>query len=82
MSILAEIEAAAEALPREQKEELLRFLAARLRPVENSSNNNTPPTPGRARLVVRQERDVLLEAAPDAPPMTPETIKRMLEDWP
>ena len=31
MSTLTEIEAAADALPREQKEELLLFLAARLR---------------------------------------------------
>jgi hypothetical protein len=31
MSTLAEIEAAAEALPREQKEKLFHFLAARLR---------------------------------------------------
>jgi hypothetical protein len=73
MSRLAEIEAAAEALPREQKEELLRFLAARLHP-------STPVEP-KARLV-RQGDDVLLEAPPDAPPMTPENVKRMLEDWP
>ena len=34
-----------------------------------------------ARLVFR-DGDVLLEAPADAPPMTPETVKRMLEDWP
>ena len=34
MSTLLEIEAASEALPPEQKEELVRFLTARLRPME------------------------------------------------
>jgi hypothetical protein len=37
MSTLSEIEAAAEALPPEQKEELLRFLADRLRRQESKS---------------------------------------------
>ena len=73
MSTLLEIEAAAEALPPEQKAELLRFLAAHLRA--------PMPQPQRARLV-RQAGDALLEAPPGAPPMTPETVKRMLEDWP
>jgi hypothetical protein len=73
MTTLAEIEAAAEELPPEQKVELLHFLEARLR----RSNKE----PRKARLV-RQENDVLLEAQPDAPPMTPENVKRMLEDWP
>ncbi len=54
MSTLAEIEAAAELLPPEQKEELFRFLA------------NT----------------LLLEAPPEAPPMTTETIKILLEEFP
>ena len=73
MSTLLEIEAAAEALPPEQKEKLLRFLAECLR----------APEPGlrKARLV-REGEDVLLEAAPGAPAMTVETVKRMLEDWP
>jgi len=35
----------------------------------------------KARLV-RLEDDTLLEAPPDAPPMTPENVRRMLEDWP
>ena len=35
----------------------------------------------KARLV-RQGDDALLEAPPGAPPMTPENVKRMLEDWP
>ena len=74
MSTLAEIEAAVEALPPEQKEELLRFLAARL-----GGPSNTPPR--KARLV-RQGDDALLEAPPGAPPMTPENVKRMLENWP
>ena len=39
MSTLAEIETAADSLPSEQKEELLRFLAMRLR------KDRTPPKP-------------------------------------
>ena len=39
MSTLAEIEAAVDALPEEQKEELFLFLAARLR----SGNTQVPP---------------------------------------
>ena len=70
MSKLLEIEAAAEALPPEQKEELVRFLTARLRPME--------PEPRKARLV-REGDDVLLEAPPGAPPMTPENVRRMLD---
>ena len=73
MSKLLEIEAAAEALPPEQKEELVRFLTARLRPPE--------PQPRKARLV-REGDDVFLEAPPGAPPMTPENVRRMLQDWP
>ncbi len=73
MSTLLEIEAAAEALSPEQKAELVRFLTARLSPAE--------PQPRKARLV-REGNDVFLEAPPGAPPMTPENIKRMLEDWP
>jgi len=73
MSTLLEIEAAAEALPLEQKEELVRFLTARLRPPD--------PQPRKARLV-RDGDDVFLEAPPGAPPMTTENVKRMLEDWP
>jgi uncharacterized membrane protein len=73
MSTLLEIEAAADALPPEQKEELFRFLTGRLRP--------SAPQPRKARLV-RAEDDVLLEAPPGAPPMTAENVKRMLEDWP
>jgi hypothetical protein len=37
MSTLTEIEAAAEELPPEQKEELIRFLAARLQPAEQAA---------------------------------------------
>ena len=73
MSKLLEIEAAAEALPPEQKEELVRFLTARLRPME--------PEPRKARLV-REGDDVLLEAPPGTPPMTPENVRRILQDWP
>jgi hypothetical protein len=73
MSTLLEIEAASDALPPEQKEELVRFLTARLRHPETHSRN--------ARLV-REGDDVFLEAPPGAPPMTTENIKQMLEDWP
>lgn len=73
MSKLLEIEAAAGALPPEQKAELFRFLAAHLR--------SAFPQPQKARLV-RQGGDALLAAAPGALPMTPENVKRMLEDWP
>ena len=67
------MKAAAEALPPEQKKELVRFLTARLRPSD--------PQPRTARLV-QEGDDVLLEAPPGAPPMTTENVKRMLEDWP
>jgi hypothetical protein len=73
MSTLLEIEAAAEALPAEQKEELVRFLTARLQSTE---------VPRRARLVAGPNGTLLLEAPPGAPPMTTENIKRMLEDFP
>ena len=42
MKSLADIEAAAESLPPEQKEELLRFLAARLREQTTPSTNSAP----------------------------------------
>jgi len=73
MSTLLEIENAAEALPTEQQAELIRFLTARLQPTEISC---------RARLVAGPDGTLLLEAHPDAPPMTTENIKRMLEDFP
>ena len=74
MSTLLEIEAASEALPPEQKEELVRFLTARLRPVEKSARG--------ARLVAGPNGTLLLEAPSGAPPMTTETVKQMLEDFP
>jgi hypothetical protein len=73
VSTLLEIEAAAEALSPEQKAELVRFLTARLQSSE---------TPARKARLVREGNDVFLEAAPGAPPMTVENVKRMLEDWP
>ena len=73
MSTLLEIEAAAEALPPEEKAELVRFLTARLQ--------SPDPQPRKARLV-REGDDVCLEAPSGAPPMTAENVKRMLEDWP
>jgi hypothetical protein len=74
MSKLLEVEAAAEALPPEQKEELVRFLTARLRPMEKFARG--------ARLVEGPNGTLLLEAAPGAPPMTTEIVKQMLEDFP
>ena len=74
MSTLLEIEAASEALPPEQKEELVRFLTARLRPREKVTRG--------ARLVEGPNGTLLLEAPPGAPPMTTETVKQMLEDFP
>jgi hypothetical protein len=74
MSTLLEIEAAAEALPEEEKVELLRFLAGRLRPMQNSGRG--------AKLVEGPAGTLLLEAPPGAPPMTTETVKQMLEEFP
>ena len=51
MSTLLEIEAATEALPQEQKAELLRFLAARLRSARRSSPKN-PSGAARGRYLV------------------------------
>lgn len=39
------------------------------------------PAPLKARLV-RCGSDTLLEASSDAPPMTLQNVKRLLEDWP
>jgi len=74
MTTLAEIEAAAEALPPEQKEELFRFLAARLRRDGGSAR--------RARLVEGPNGTLLLQAPPGAEPMTTETVRHILEDFP
>jgi hypothetical protein len=74
MSTLLEIEAAAEALPPEQKAELVRFLTGFLPPTEQVNR--------RARLVKGPDGTLLLEASPGAPPMTTEIVKRMLEDFP
>ena len=74
MSTLLEVEAAAEALPPEQKKELIRFLTAHLPPAEKFL--------GGARLVEGPNGTLLLEAPPGAPPMTTETVKQMLEDFP
>ena len=73
MSTLLEIEAATEALPLDQKEELFLFLAVRLRPAA--------PQFQKARLASEGD-DLVLEAPPGAPPMTPENVKRLLEEWP
>lgn len=73
MSTLTEIEAAADALRPEEKERLIRFLTARLQRPERQSR--------KARLV-RQGDDALLQAPPGAPPMTPENVKQILQEWP
>lgn len=69
MSTLTEIEAAADALRREEKEQLIRFLAAGLQRSER---------PSRKARLVHQGDDALLEAPPGAPPMTPENVKQIL----
>ena len=74
MSTLLEIEAAAEALPPEQKAELVRFLNAQLQPADQP--------PRKARLVAGPNGTLLLEAPLGAPPMTTENVKQMLEDFP
>jgi hypothetical protein len=68
MNTLAEIEVAVEALPPEQKEELLRYLASRLKPAE---------TPRSKATLVEGPHGLLLEAPADAPSMTTETVKLM-----
>lgn len=73
MSTLTEIQAATASLPPEQQEELYRFLGARLHPEISETR--------RARLV-RRDDDLLLEAPLNAPAMTAENVKKMLEDWP
>ena len=74
MSTLTEIQAAAELLPPEQKEELFRFLATRLSCAEEPARQAT--------LVQGPHNTLLLEAPPEAPPMTTETVKRLLEEFP
>ena len=75
MSTLLEIETAAEKLPPEEKHALLQHLVAQL-------GIGLPQSSAPTARLVRRGDDVLLEAAPGAPPMTPQSVKRMLEDWP
>lgn len=74
MTTLVEIEAAAEALPPEQKKELIRFLEAGLRPDQRALRG--------ARLVDGPNGTLLLEAPPGAPAMTTEAVKQLLADFP
>ena len=74
MSTLAEIEAAAAALPPEQKVELIRFLAAGLERAKLTGLG--------ARLVRGPDDILLLEASPGSPPMTTERVKQLLEEFP
>jgi len=73
MTTLAEIEQAVEALSPEDREELFRFLSRRVRPEATTTQRAT---------VVRDGVDVLLAAAPDSPPMTPEQVRSLLDNWP
>jgi hypothetical protein len=73
VSALAKIQAATQALPREQQEELYRFLGSRL---------HAAAMQVRKARVVRQGGDTLLEAPSDAPLMSADSVKQMLEDWP
>lgn len=77
ISTLLEIQTATEALPPEQKVELFRFLADHLHSAWISSEKLRQKS-----HIVRLGDDVLLESPQGAPPMTPENIRRMLEDWP
>lgn len=70
---LTEIEAAAQKLSRSEQEALYRFLEEQL-----SSRESVPCE---ARLV-RRDGDLLLEAPAGAPPMSPEQVKILLENWP
>jgi hypothetical protein len=74
MTTLVEIEAAAESLPPEEKRELIRFL-------QGNPASDRPFSNG-ARLVAGPNGTLLLEAPADAPPMTTEIVKGMLEDFP
>lgn len=71
MSTLKEIQVAIETLPREEQEELYRFLGARSHIARSQF--------GKTR-VLRQNGDTLLEASADAPLMSVENVKQMLED--
>ena len=73
MTTLIEIERAVETLSREDREELFQFLSRR------RHGEASPPQPA---TVVRDRADVLLAAAPDAPPMTPEHVRSLLDNWP
>jgi len=39
-------------------------------------------SPSSHAQLVRQDGDVFLQAPTDAPPMTPDNVKRLLQDWP
>ena len=73
MSTLGEIQAAAVALSPQEQEELVRFLQTRLRGARQTAS--------KARVVDLGE-DTLLEASPSAPPMTPENVRKILDNWP
>lgn len=70
MSTLAEIKAAVDSLPSEQKEELLRFLAERLRGSANnvgpltvaSSKSGFPVSKGRGHFTSADVAEIELEA--------------------
>jgi hypothetical protein len=69
----AEIKSSAKNLPPPEQEELLRALTSAIQ----SRRQRGGPAQGR-----RVGNDYLLQAPADAPPMTPEHIKQLLEDAP
>ncbi len=73
MTTLTEIETAAKRLSRQEQEILLRHLVEHLYPNESSAP---------VARIVRGNSDTFLEATPDAPPMTPEHVRSLLENWP
>lgn len=75
MRTLSEIETAAEKLSPDEKQTLFHHLAAHL-------GMTLPAAPALKARIVREGDDVLLEAPPGAPPMTAESVKRLLADWP
>jgi uncharacterized membrane protein len=70
---LTEIEAAAQKLSRSEQEALYRFLEE-----QRSSRESVP----REARLIRRDGDLLLEAPAGAPPMSPEQVKILLENWP
>ena len=73
MTTLTEIEAAAKSLPPQEQEMLLRHLAEHVCSLDSGS---------RVARALRRDGDLLLEAPADAPAMTPDRVRCLLEKWP